>query len=91
MNIVVKMREGVATKKIAARWGLKYRENQIVFNADDMHEVYMHLIRICYLTPAVEKTMPLGLWLYNVLGRFGLAWVRRQVKRIESEAFESSG
>ena len=91
MNIVVKMREGVATKKIAARWGLKHRENQIVFNADDMHEVYMHLIRICYLTPAVEKTMPLGLWLYNGLGRLGLAWVRRQVKRIESEAFDAFG
>jgi D-aminopeptidase len=87
MNIVVKMREGTAAaKKIAARWGLTCREDQIVFDTDDMRGVYMHLIRICYLTPALEITMPLGLWLYNGLGRFGLAWVRRQLKRFESEA-----
>ena len=92
MNIVVKMRDGAGTaKKVAARWGLKCREDQIIFNADDMHGVYMHLIRICYLTPAIEKTMPLGLWMYNGLGRLGLAWVRRELKRIESEKFDSSG
>lgn len=83
INVVVKMRDGAAAaKKIAARWGLTCREDQIIFNADDMHDVYLHLIRICYLTPAIEKTMPLGLWLYNVLGWFGLAWVRQQLKRI---------
>jgi D-aminopeptidase len=83
MNIIVKMRDGAGTaKKIATRWGLTNLEDKIIFYADDMHGVYMHLIRICYLTPALEKTMPLGLWLYNGLGRLGLAWVRHQLKRI---------
>ena len=92
INVIVKMRDGAgAAKKIAARWGLTCREDQIIFNADDMHDVYLHLIRICYLTPAIEKTMPLGLWLYNVLGWFGLAWVRQQLKRIEKKPFDSFG
>jgi D-aminopeptidase len=92
MNIIVKMRDGAGiAKKIATRWGLTYREDQIVFDADDMHEVYMHLIRICYLTPAIEKTMPLALWLYSGIGRLGLAWVRRQLKRIEKKSFDSFG
>ena len=92
MNIIVTMRDGAGiAKKIAARWGLICREDQIIFSADDMLGVYMHLVRICYLTPAIEKTMPLGLWLYNGLGRWGLAWVRRQLKRLESETFDSLG
>ena len=85
MRVIVKMREGAeAAKKIASRWGLPCRKDQIEIYADDIHGVYMHLIRICYLMPVLEKTMPLGLWLHNIRGRLGLAWVRRQLKRIES-------
>jgi len=90
MRVVVKMRTGsIAARKIARRWGLDSRDDQVVIEAADIHDVYMHLIRICYLTPALEKSLPLGLWAYNLWGRMGLAWVRRQIKRIESKAFDS--
>jgi D-aminopeptidase len=85
MRVVVKMRTGsTAARKIAKRWGLDCREDQIVIDAADLHDVYMHLIRICYLTPALEKTLPLGLWIYNLWGKIGLAWVRRRVRVRES-------
>ena len=45
-----------------------------------MQELFMQLIRICYLTPLVEKMLPLGLAAYNLWGRFGLAWTRRQIR-----------
>ena len=89
LRVVVKMRTGsIAARKIARRWGLENRDDQVVIEAAGMHDVYMHMIRICYLTPALEKTLPLGLLMYNLWGRIGLAWVRRQIKRIESKAFE---
>jgi hypothetical protein len=71
------------------RWGLVCRGDQIVIDAADIHDVYRHLIRICYLTPALEKTLPLGLGIYNLWGKIGLAWVRRQIKRIERKALDS--
>jgi D-aminopeptidase len=90
MRVVVKMRTGsIAARKIARRWGLDSRDDHLVIQAASIHDVYMHMIRICYLTPALEKTLPLGLRVYNLWGRFGLAWVRRQIKRIESKAFDS--
>jgi D-aminopeptidase len=84
MRVKVRMQTGsTAARKIARRWGLVHQGDQIVIDANDIHDVYMHLIRICYLTPLIEKTLPLGLRLYNLWGRLGLAWVRRQQKRIE--------
>ena len=81
MRVVVKMRAGsIAARKIARRWGLDRRDDHIVIDAADIHDVYMHLIRICYLTPTLEKTLPLGLRIYNLWGRIGLAWVRRRFR-----------
>ena len=81
MRVVVRMRTGsIAGSKMAKRWGLDCRGNQIVIDAADIQDVYMHLIRICYLTPALEKTLTLGLWAYSLWGRIGLAWVRRRVR-----------
>jgi D-aminopeptidase len=81
MRVVVKMRTGsIAARKIARRWGLDSRDDQVVIEVADIHDVYMHLIRICYLTPALEKILPLGLWIYNLWGRIGLAWVRRKIR-----------
>jgi hypothetical protein len=48
-----------------------------------MRELFMHLIRICYLTPLVEKTLPFCLMAYNLWGRFSLAWIRRQIRQDE--------
>ena len=90
IRVIVKMRTGsIAARKMARRWGLDCLGDQIVIDAADIHDAYLHLIRICYLTPALEKTLPLGLWIYNLWGRVGLAWVRRRIKRVESKEFDS--
>jgi D-amino peptidase len=81
----VKMRDGEAVAgKIAHRWKLKRRKDEILINADDLPGLFIHLIRICYLTPLVEKTLPFCLGVYNLWGRFGLAWTRRQIGYDES-------
>ena len=81
---VVKMRDGeMAARKIAQRWNLDCHQDEILINTGDMHELFMHLIRICYLTPLVKKMLPLSLAAYNLWGRFGLAWMRRQIRHVD--------
>lgn len=40
----------------------------------------MTLSRICYLHPAVMPLLPAALWLQNIKGRLGLAWVRHWLR-----------
>jgi len=81
MQVSVKMRTGsIAARKMAGRWGLDCQGDRIVIDAVDIHDVYLHLIRICYLTPVTEKILPFGLWIYRLWGRLGLAWVRRKMR-----------
>ena len=77
----VKMRDGeVIARKIANRWKFDCRTDEMVINAGDMPDLFMHLIRICYLTPLVGKMLPLSLGVYNLWGRLGLPWIRRQIR-----------
>jgi hypothetical protein len=83
-RVVVKMRDGeMVARKIAYRWNLDRHQDEIFINTDAMHELFMQLIRICYLTPLVEKILPLSLAAYNLWGRIGLAWTRRQIRNID--------
>jgi hypothetical protein len=77
----VRMRDGeAAAKKISNRWEY-HREGALIFlNATDIQALYLQLIRLCYLTPFILKILPLALWLSNLKGRFGLAWVRRKIR-----------
>lgn len=82
MQARLTLRDGEApATKIARRWKLESNGNQIVLDTYSIQALYMELIRICYLTPLVEKTLPAALWIYNLWGRLGLAWVRRQMKK----------
>ncbi|UCD78733.1 MAG: M55 family metallopeptidase [Desulfobacterales bacterium] len=78
---LVKMRAGEAVaRKLAHRWNLDCQDDQILIAAAGIQELYLALIRVCYLTPLVEKMLPICLFAYNLWGRIGLAWVRRQIK-----------
>jgi len=82
IHVTAKLRTGsIEAVKIARRWGLTCRGGRIVIDALDIHEVYLHLIRVCYLTPATETILPIGLGLYRLWGRLGLAWVRHSLRR----------
>ena len=65
------------------RWKFKRKGGQIYIDAPSMQELYMNLIRICYLTPWIEKALPLCLFGYHLWGRIGLAWVRRRLKQLQ--------
>jgi len=77
----ITLRDGeVKARKIATRWKLAGNGDQIIIRAPNFQTLYLELIRICYLTPLVERTLPAALWAYNLWGRLGLAWVRRQIR-----------
>ena len=65
-----------SARKLAQRWGFVQEGGRIFIEALDFHELYRNLIRLCYLTPLTEKTLPWGLFFYNLTGWLGLQWVR---------------
>ena len=80
----ITIRDGAAAAaKMADPWGFKRTGATVHINALDLNDLYRSLIRLCYLPPVVEKTLPLSLALYNLVGRLGRMWVRRRLK-IES-------
>lgn len=84
-HAVITIRDGArVARKMACRWNFDYQGSQILIESADIHGLYDKLIRLCYLTPALEKYLPLALWIFNLKGRVGLAWVRRQLRKPQS-------
>ncbi len=61
--------------------GVQTVGDRIRFEATDIHHLYHQLIRICYLTPWIEKRLKWLLPLFNLKGRLGMGWLRRQLKQ----------
>jgi len=77
----IEMRDGVrVARRLAARWGLERSGAVLMVHADDFAQLYMAMIRLCYLTPMMERVLPVGLLLFNLRGRIGLSWVRREAR-----------
>ena len=78
---VVRMRDGEdVAAKISRRWGFKREGAAILLNAGELRMIYLQLIGLCYLNPFILKILPLALFLSNLKGRIGLAWVRRRIR-----------
>lgn len=81
-DAVVHMRDGrKAAIRAARRWGFRHENRRIFIRTDDIHQLYLNLIRLCYLTPLIERSMPVSLFLYNLWGRIGRFRVRRRLNR----------
>jgi D-aminopeptidase len=65
-------------RRMAQRWGFAWENDRILIRVPHIHDLYGALIELCYLTPLTKRILPLALLGYNVKGRLGLAWVRRQ-------------
>ncbi len=84
-HAILAMRDGEeAAKKIADRWRLDREGNNIFLRTSNINDLYNDLIRICYLTPGIERMITPALFLYNLWGRLGLAWARKRMKNIVS-------
>jgi D-amino peptidase len=70
-----------AAKRHAAPWGFSYRRATVSIEAETYGDLYRQLVRLCYLSPLVERALPLSLRLFNLRGRLGLAWARRRLAR----------
>jgi D-amino peptidase len=79
-EITVRMRDGeTAARTIARRWKIDRTGDTLGFRASSMLDIYIRLARISYLTPFTEKFAHVALPLYNLYGRAGIAWARRQI------------
>lgn len=78
----VTLRDGEEeARTMARRWGVDRSGNVLHLKAEAIEGLYLSLIRICYFTPFIERILPLGLFMFNAMGRAGLSWVRRVVRR----------
>ena len=78
----VTMRDGeTAARKLSGRWNYTVTGSVITIVDDDIHGLYAALLRLCYLTPLLEKMSSAALGLYGIIGRYGLARARRQVRK----------
>lgn len=79
----VTMRDGEkSAQKIGRRWNFDYEGSRILLTASDFDELYRNLIRLCYLTPLIEKIVPFALLWYKLQGYIGLTMVRRHARGV---------
>ena len=64
---------------IASRWGFIQRGADLHLNASTLQELYEMLIKLAYLTPFTRKILPLGLPLYNLVGKMGRFRAEKQL------------
>jgi D-aminopeptidase len=82
-NARVTMRDGEAeAARLARRWKFEQAGSQIRICSASIHQLYLELIRLCYLTPTIEKVLPLALVAFNLKGRIGIIRARRRLKRL---------
>jgi D-amino peptidase len=78
----VTMRDGEAVAaRLARRWTVEQVGAEIRIHSASFQQLYLDLIRLCYLTPAIEKVLPLALAAFNLKGQIGIARARRRLKR----------
>jgi len=77
----VTMRDGeTVAARLARRWEFEQLGAQIRIRSASFHQLYMELIRLCYLTPVIEKALPLALAAFNLKGHIGIIRARRRLK-----------
>jgi D-amino peptidase len=78
----VTMRDGEAeAARLARRWKFEQVGAQIRICCTSIHQLYLELVRLCYLTPTIEKILPLALAAFNLNGRIGIIRARRRLKK----------
>jgi D-aminopeptidase len=82
----VTMRDGEAeAARLARRWKVEQVGAQIRIRSATFRQLYLDLIRLCYLTPAIEKVLPLALAAFNLRGKIGIMRARSRLKwRLQS-------
>jgi D-amino peptidase len=78
----VTMRDGEAeAARLARRWKFEQVGAQVRIHSASIHQLYLQLVRLCYLTPTIEKVLPLALAAFNLKGRIGIIRARRRLKK----------
>ncbi len=82
---LVTLRNGAAeASRLARRWKFKQSGAQLEIHTKRMDQLYLALIKLCYLSPLTEKILPLALMASNLRGRLGMMWARRRLRQLGS-------
>ncbi len=85
-HAAIRIRDGMrAAANMADRWGFQRCGATVRIDAEEIHDLYDALIRLCYLTPLTHRTLPVSLALFNLIGRLGRMWVRRQLNALNRD------
>ena len=71
-----------AAVRLARRWNFDQTGEQIRLQADQIDQLYLALIKLCYLTPLTARILPLALMASNLRGRLGIIWARRRLHQL---------
>ncbi len=77
-HAVVTMTHRKAARQIANQWGYGRKGAELHLNAPNLLILFQDLVRLAFLTPLGQRLIPLGLPLYHLMGRAGMAWVQKQ-------------
>lgn len=77
MEATVVMRDGpAAAGNLARPWGYSHEGDRVLLRGENLRDLYDQLIRLCYFTPLAERFLAVALFVYNLAGKAGRAWVR---------------
>ncbi len=75
--VVTMARGKTVARTLAQRWGYKCKDRDIYLEVKDYSTLFRELSRMAFLTPLGEQLIPIALPLYHLMGRAGLAWVKK--------------
>ena len=84
LSIQCTFRTEQEAQRVATHWNLRRQGSTVEIEATSYLEAYQTLVKCAYLTPLLEKVLPLALRLYRIIGRTGLQWARSRLRSYPS-------
>ncbi len=76
--VQVTMTRRAHAKAIEQRWLIRRRGQTLEFTVKNFNVLFKKLSQLAYLTPLKQALLPIGLPLYHLVGRAGLAWAKQK-------------
>lgn len=77
----IRMRDGaIMADKLRHRWKIEGSDSELHFNSQDIHALYLQLIKLAYLTPFTNAQLKYSLMVANLAGRLAHRWARHRAR-----------
>ncbi|MDD9303765.1 MAG: hypothetical protein HUK40_16055 [Desulfobacter sp.] len=82
-QVIVTMAPKKEALSIGKHWKINRKGANLLFETDNFPTLFWTLSRLAYLRPWSERLLPIGLPLYHLMGRTGLAWVKKKAPALD--------